>query len=72
MKCYVKKDGFLNVGSTDTNGPYVWKELIFSEEHIKQIQSRSQCSGKLHIPFRTELYTFHEMNMKKKCTFIQG
>lgn len=65
MKFYVKKDGYLNVGPTDTNGPYVWKQLIFSEEHIKQIQSRSQCLGKLYIPFCMELYTFHEMNMKK-------
>lgn len=39
--------------------------LIFGEECIKQIQARSQCLGKLHIPFCTELYTFHEMHIKK-------
>ena len=43
----------------------IWKQLIFNEEHIKQIQPWSQPLGKLHIPFGTELHTIHEMNMRK-------
>lgn len=61
----MKKDGYLNFGSTDTKCPYVRKQLTFSEQQIKQIQSRSRCLGKLYIPFCTELYAFHEMNMNK-------